>query len=360
MTSKLTEYLQDPFLNRLYSDIRKAGPIKAILVDVTHVCNLRCQGCYFFAEDMDKHKFPEEAEFDAFIEREKARGTNFMTLAGGEPSLILPRVKKLHDNFFITVVTNGIRKIPLKGFEKLFVAVSVWGDHETDKRLRGNGKLDVFAKGLKNYKDDPRVCWYYTLTSGNAGEIESVIEQCVANGNYVIPNFYGDVSGLGASLDHRGGFEQVRREINRMIERYPDKIFCTPYIVEVISTGVLYKEKWGYDVCCSITFDHAKNKERVKNGKPFNPHFRAYNPDLASTRRCCVGEDRDCSTCYDLWAHFSWIMLNMKRHLGSKQEFTNWLTTMYVFYSLNIFSGHQAGSALLPEINKRLRSLPTT
>ena len=28
-------------------------------------------------------------------------------------------------------------------------------------------------------------------------------------------------------------------------------------------------------------------------------------------------------------------MLRMRRHLGSKQEFTNWLTTMYLFYLVN-------------------------
>jgi len=358
MGNVLKEYLQDPFLHRLYSDIRKVGSIKAISVDITHDCNLRCLGCYFFAENMDKNKTPpDEAEFDVFVEREKARGTNFITVIGGEPSLMLDRLEKLYDNFWIVTVTNGLRKIPYKGFENMSIAVSVWGDHETDKKLRGGGKVDVFAEGLKNYKNDPRVGWYYTTTSGHAHEVESVVEQCIENGNHVLFTFYGDISQTGGDVDHHRGFGQVCHEINRMIERYPDRILMTSYMNKVITTGKLYDEKWGYDVCSSITFDNEMNRERVKNGKPYNPHFRAYNPDLKTTRRCCVGEVRDCSNCFDVWAHYSWIMMSMKRHLGSKREFTNWLTTVYLFYMTNWIIDFKEASKLLPEIHKRVSYL---
>ncbi|MCK6626646.1 MAG: radical SAM protein [Anaerolineae bacterium] len=355
MAGQLKEYLQDPFLNQMYSQIRQAGPLKSILVDITHVCNIRCQGCYFFAEEMDKNKAPrDEAEFDAFIEREKARGTNFVSVAGGEPSLMLNRVKKIYDNFWIMVVTNGLRRIPYEGFENMPIAVSVWGDHETDKVLRGSGKRDIFARGLQNYKDDPRVLWYYTTTTGNAHQIEAVVEECVANGNYVLFNFYGDLSHQGGNIDHQRGFEEVRRQINRMIERYPDRILLSSYISQVVSSGRLYNENWGYEVCCSLSADNEINRERLQNGKPYNLHFRAYNPNLTSTRRCCIGEARDCSTCYDVWAHFSWIMLNMKAHVNSKQEFTNWLTTMYLFYLINRIIDFEAGVKLLPQIHQRV------
>jgi hypothetical protein len=358
MAGKLKRYLQDPFLKRLYDDIRKAGSLKAILLDITHACNIRCEGCFFFVEDMDQYKAPkDEAVFDAFIEREKARGTNYMTVVGGEPSLVLHRLKKIYDNFWMIVVTNGLRRIPYEGFENLALAISVWGDHETDRRLRGGGKIDVFARALKNYKDDPRAMWYFTTLAGNAHEIESVVEQCVANGNYVGFNFYGDLAGLGGACDHRQGFDQVRREINRMIDRYPDRIVLTSYMYEVTSTGKLYDEEWGYDVCASVSVNNEKNAERIRNGKPYNPHFRAYNPDLKTTRRCCIGEDRDCSTCLDIWAHTSWIMLNMKRHVGSKQEFTNWLTSLYSFYLVNRVVDFEAGIQLLPEIHRRLSYL---
>lgn len=358
MSKKIKEYLQDPFLNRLYSDIRATGPIRAISVDITHACNIRCRGCYFFEENMDRNKMPvDEAEFDAFVEREKARGTNFITVIGGEPSLALDRVKKLHDNFWVATVTNGLLKIPYEGFENMSIGVSVWGNHETDKKLRGGGKVDIFAQALKNFRDDPRVQWYYSTTPGRADEIESVVERCISNGNYVVFTFYGDISQAGGDLDHRLGFGRVVQEINRMIERYPDRILITSYMCDVITSGQLYDEKWGYEVCSSITFDNEINRKRVENGKPFNKHFRAYNPDLKSTRRCCIGNDRDCSNCFDVWAHFSWIMMNMRRHLGSKQEFSNWLTTVYLFYMINRITDFNNAVKLLPEIHSCSRSL---
>ncbi len=270
---------------------------------------------------------------------------------------MLNRVKKIYDNFQTIVVTNGIRKIPYQGFENMPIAPSVWGDHKTDTMLRGGGKIDVFAKGLKNYKDDPRTIWYYTTTPGKAHEIESVVDQCVANGNYVQFNFYSDLSDLGGDYNHGQGFEEVRRQINKMIERYPDKILTSSYVSQVISSGQLYGQQWGYDTCCSISPNNQANKERIKNGNPYNPHFRAYNPNLTSTRRCCIGENRDCDACFDVWAHFSWIMLHMKKHLGSKQEFTNWLTTMYLFYLINRIVDFEAGVKLLPEIHQRLSYL---
>lgn len=356
MASQLRAFLEDPFLARLYREIRQAGPIRAMSVDLTHRCNLRCAGCYFFAEDMDRRETPRgEAEFEAFLSREHARGTNFVTVIGGEPSLMLNRLRRLAATFRTTVVTNGVRRIPTEGFETMSIGVSVWGDHETDTRLRGGGRRDVFALGLRNYRDDDRATWYYTTTPGNPHEIEPVVEQCVANGNRVLFNFYGDVAGIGGAADHRRGFAEVRREIDRMIERYPERIWLSSYMSRVISTGRLYGERWGYDVCTSVSADHPINRERLANGKPYNPHFRAYNPDLTSTRRCCVGHERDCATCFDVWAHTSWIMLNMRRHLGSKQEFTNWLTTMYLFYLMNRLVDFDAGISLLPEIHRRVR-----
>jgi hypothetical protein len=247
-----------------------------------------------------------------------------------------------------------LRKIPYEGFEKMPIGVAVWGNHETDRRLRGGGKRDIFAQALRNYRDDPRAFWYYTTTPGNAHEIEAVVAQCVDNGNCVLFNFYCDLLGLGGDLDYRHGFAEVRREIDRMIECYPDKILMTSYFSKVVSTGWLYDEHWGYEVCTSISSDNAVNQARIKNGKPYNPHFRAYNADFATTRRCCTGVGRDCASCFDTWEHFSWVMLNMKKHLGSKQEFTNWLATMYLFYFINRVINFAEGIKLLPEIHRRV------
>ena len=355
MAARLRDYLSDPFLGRLYRDVRAAGPLRSISVDLTNVCNLRCQGCYFFAESMDHAAEPQDAtELDAFVAREKSRGTNFVTVVGGEPSLRLDHLKQIYDNFCMNVATNGWIRIPREGFENMPIGISVWGDLDTDRRLRGSEWSDVFLRALTNYRDDPRAFWYYTVTPGNADEIETVVRRVIDNGNYVLFNFYGDIEGYGGELDHRLGFERARLEIDRMIEIYPERILMTSYLNQVVSTGELYDERWGYDVCTSVTADSPVNRERIANGKPVNRHFRAYNADLVTTRRCCTGIDRDCASCFDTWEHFSWIMLSMKRHLGSKQEFTNWLTTMYLFYWINRIVEFETGAELLSEIHRRV------
>ena len=234
------------------------------------------------------------------------------------------------------------------------IGVSVWGGHPTDTELRGYGRVSVFARALENYRKDPRVFWYYTVAPGNAHEIETVVEQCVNNGNYVLFNFYGDLANLGGALNYKLGFAEVRHEINRMIRRYPERILMTSYLSDVVSTGRLYGERWGHSVCTSISPDHEANADRISNGKPFNAHFRAYNADLKTTRRCCTAIDRDCESCFDVWQHFSWIMLNLKKHFASKQEFTRWLTTMYLFYLINRIVDFDSGIQLLPEIHQRV------
>lgn len=350
----LRQYLGDPFLRLLYGEVRQAGPIRSISLDLTHECNLRCTGCYFFAEALDRVPGAGSAEaFRAFIQREVARGTNLITIVGGEPSLVPERLRELRRHFRVTVATNGLRPIPRDGLEDVPIGISVWGEPGTDRTLRGGGRVDVFEQALDHYRDDPRAFWYYTVTSGGWAQIEPVVERCVGNGNSVLFNFYGDVSGQQGPLDHRLGFGEASRQIGRMIDRYPDRILLTRYLGAVVASGRLYDEQWGYDVCTNITADHDVNRDRVASGRPFNPHFRAYNADFTTTRRCCTGHTRDCSSCFDVWERFSWVMLHMRKHMRSKQEFTNWLTTMYLFYFLNRMVDWRRGQEWLPEIHRR-------
>jgi hypothetical protein len=159
--------------------------------------------------------------------------------------LELGRLEKIHAGFWMNVATNGLVPIPRAGFERMPIGISLCGDHETDRRLRGGGTLDVFSRALRNYRD-------------------------------------ADVGGAGGELDHRRGFDRVRREIDRMIERYPDRILMTSYLSQVVASGRLHG----------------------------------------------TGIARDCASCFDTWEHFSWIQLDLKRHLGSAGEFTRWLTTV--------------------------------
>lgn len=346
--ARLSSYLEDPVLGGMYDLVRAAGPVRPISLDLTAKCNLRCTGCYYFAEGMDQvdHRRDDEA-FDALIEAEKARGTNFVTVVGGEPALEPGRLRKLYAQFKINVATNGLIRIPREGLENMPMGVAVWGNRETDARLRGQPGKDLLSTALNNYRDDPRAFFYYTVAPGHANEVEEVVAAIVANGNKILFNYYSDVSRRGGELGHAQGFGAVRRVVDRVIERYPDMIYTTRYLNRVTTLGELMGEAWGYDVCTNLTVDNEINAGRSENGKPYNPHFRAINADFRTTRRCCTGSTRDCDSCFDTWEHFSWIMINMRKHLGSREDFADWLTTMFAFYVVNRLVDVEEGHALL-------------
>ncbi len=353
--SRILEYLSDPFLRRLYQDVKSAGPIRSVSLDITHVCNLRCDGCYFFHEGMDRYATDDEGMLDAWMEQEKARGTNLVTIVGGEPAMVLPRLKKVYDHFKINVATNGIIPIPVEGFENLPIGLALWGDHKTDSKLRIKGKRDLFEIAKKNYRNDTRAFWYYTAAPGHAGQIEPVVEECIQNGNKVLFNYYSDLGERGGALDFRKGFDRVREQIDRVIERYPAMIYTSAYLNRVITTGTLYSEKWGYESCTNLSTNYEGNRERMQTSRPYNKHFRAYNADFSTTRRCCTGSTRSCDSCFDTWEHYSWIMIHLRKHLGSKVEFSNWLFTMYMFYLINRLVDRSNADAILAEIHARER-----
>lgn len=352
MTS-LKKYLEDPFLLNLYENIKTAGPIRSVSLDITHLCNLRCTGCYYFHEDMDRYATHDESLLDQWIISEKERGTNFVTVVGGEPSMSLPRLQKIYHHFKMNVATNGLIKIPYEGFESMPIGVALWGNHKTDSLLRVNGKRDLFSKAKTNYKNDSRAFWYYTVAPGHADQIEQVVDECIQNGNKVLFNYYSDLEMSGGELDYRLGFEKVMDEIEKMIDKYPSMILNTSYLNKVITTGTLYSEKWGYDYCTNVSTNYPGNVERMKSNKPYNKHFRAYHADFVTTRRCCTGIDRSCDSCFDTWEHFSWIMINMRKHLNSKEEFSNWLFAMYSFYLINHLVDTTDENLILKEIHAR-------
>ena len=87
--SRLREYLSDPSMKTMYDMVRAAGAVRPISLDITSKCNLRCTGCYYYAEEMDKINVPrDDRAFDELVRSEKERGTNFVTVVGGEPALV--------------------------------------------------------------------------------------------------------------------------------------------------------------------------------------------------------------------------------------------------------------------------------
>ncbi|HEX2393410.1 MAG TPA: radical SAM protein [Solirubrobacterales bacterium] len=370
MRQRIREYLEDPLIAGLHSEAMEAGSFVPITLDLTHVCQLRCEGCYFFAEQLDNSKAPkEESEFLAFVERERSRGTNFITVIGGEPSLQLERLRILGENFRCATVTNGLRKIPYEGYESMGIAISLWGDHEIDKELRGAGKIDVFARALRHYKDDPRATFYFTVSNANAEGIRSAVEEIVKNGNLVAFSFYEDWSSRGGEYDQTRGYAKAMGEIYRMIDKYPDRILTTSYMAQVASARTMMGLEWGHDTCPVVSSGYNpdldewhgtgywrdRNRSRLRNGNPYYPNHRAVMPDLKSVRRCSVGEESDCSKCHNAYARYMWVMLNRNIHTDTKQDFVNWLTAAWTFCVGTGAVKRERAVELLPQVHELTR-----
>jgi organic radical activating enzyme len=348
----------------------EAGSFTPITLDLTHVCQLRCEGCYFFTEKLDSSKAPkDEGEFIAFVERERSRGTNFITVIGGEPSLQLERLRILGENFRCATVTNGLRRIPYEGYEDMGIAISVWGDHEIDKELRGAGKVDVFARALKHYKDDPRATFYFTVSNANADGIQSAVDEIVANGNLVAFSFYEDWAERGGSYDQTKGYGRAMGEIYAMIDKHPDRILTTAYMAQVASGRTMMGLEWGHGTCPVVSSGYnpeldewhgsdywlETNRSRLRNGMPYYPNHRAVMPDLKSVRRCSVGEESDCSKCHNAYARYMWVMLNRNIHTDTKQDFVNWVTSAWTFCVGTGAVSRDRALELLPQVHELTR-----
>jgi len=352
--SKLKTYLRDPLSAELMAALKAAPPMKSALLDITHKCNLRCVGCYYFTEGMDAHrKERDDGKFLAWVEAEAARGTNMLNVVGGEPALEVDRLRVLAEHFHLIVVTNGTMPLPMKGLEDVRVAVSFWGDEKQDLQLRGRGKSRIFDQALEHFRDDPRAGFYYTTVPGFSEGIRPASERIIENGNFIAYNFYGDLTSLGGRYDHRGGFADVAAAIDAVRDDHPEWVLSSPYTNRVISTRELLGETWGYDQCPSLTYDHPENQDRITHGKKYPTKFRAYNADLTTTRRCCVGSARDCDTCTDLWATSGWVQAGFRRHLRSEQDFIHWLGSTVIFYMQTGMLDYRIHRHLLPQLYAR-------
>ncbi|MCK5568230.1 MAG: radical SAM protein, partial [Spirochaetes bacterium] len=147
--------------------------IRSSIYDVTNRCNLRCRGCFFFSSG--EHKAADEEmdikRWEEFIEKEKEQNINLAILIGGEPTLYLDRVDAFYKRLPTFCASNGLIKVPRDRFPDMMVGISLWGDEEDEKVLRGK---DTFAISSKNYEGDAYTYYLYTITPRQVGKIERV------------------------------------------------------------------------------------------------------------------------------------------------------------------------------------------
>ena len=328
---KTVSSLLDDHWYARYKRISKLN-IRSSIYDVTNRCNLRCKGCFFFSSG--EHKAAEEemdiTRWEAFIDKEKARGVNLAILIGGEPTLCLDRVEAFYRRLPTFCATNGIIKVPRDRFPDMMIGISLWGDEEDEKVLRGK---DAFSISSRNYAGDPCTYYLYTITPKQLGKTDRIIRKIRDAGLKVHMQLLSNDEGVDGFHWRPEELTQIRAEMDEALDRYPETVISSRYYHEIITTGKMLGRDFGWMECPSVTdpLDRRDPKPRRL------VNFIRWASDLKTMHRCCTSETRDCSTCKDGAAHMSWVMVNKRAHMRSTQDLQNWIEVYEMFAKLYQF-----------------------
>ncbi len=305
--------------------------IRSSIYYVTNTCNLRCKGCFFFSSD--EHLTGEQKDVGAwqdFVDAEMARGVNLAILIGGEPSLFLGRVEAFYKRLPTFCASNGLVKVPRDRFPDMMVGISLWGDAETEKSLRGR---DAFAISSKHYSGDPYVYYLYTITSQQLGKVEHMVRRIRDIGlkvHFQLLSNDEEADGFSWSPEQ---LIDVRGEMDDLLGRYPDTVISSRYYHQVLTTGTLLGRPFGWDECPSVSETHDNRDPQPRR----LIRFRRWAADLKTTHRCCTSATRDCRTCKDGAAHMSWVMVNKRAHIRTPEDLQNWIEVYEMFAKLYRF-----------------------
>jgi len=328
---KTVSSLLDDHWYARYKKISKLN-IRSSIYDVTNRCNLRCKGCFFFSSG--EHKVAQEemdiARWEAFVDKETERGVNLAILIGGEPTLCLDRVEAFYKRLPTFCATNGIIKVPRDRFPDMMVGISLWGDEADEKLLRGK---DAFSISSKNYEGDPHAYYLYTITPKQLGKTERIIKKIRDAGLKVHMQLLSNDEGVDGFSWQPAELEQIRQEMDEVLDRYPETVVSSKYYHEIITTGKMLGRPFGWMECPSVT----EPLDKREPGPRRLTHFIRWASDLKTMHRCCTSETRDCSTCKDGAAHMSWVMVNKRAHMKSTRDLQNWIEIYEMFAKLYQF-----------------------
>jgi len=314
-----------------YKHISKLN-IRSSIYDVTDRCNLRCKGCFFFSSG--EHEVAREekelGKWEQFIDKEMARGVNLAILIGGEPTLCPDRIEAFYRRLPSFCATNGQIKVDRARFPDLMVGISLWGDEEDEKILRGK---DTFAVSSRNYAGDAYAYYLYTITPKQLGKTEKIIRKIKDVGLKVHMQLLSNDEGVDGFFWQPEELVAIRAEMDAMLDSYPETVISSKYYHQIITTGRMAGRPFGWLECPSVTEPLDKRQPQPKR----LIGFIRWASDLRTMHRCCTSETRDCRTCKDGAAHMSWVMVNKRAHMDKATDLQNWIEVYEMFAKLYRF-----------------------
>ena len=341
---RLRALSDDPDLRRRFDQLKRlGGTIRSSEYHLTNACNIRCEGCWFFAYDFQKqsHEASDLAVWEKFAKDQAARGVTAALLIGGEPTLHLDRVACFVDAMdHVTISSNGLKPFPSDGFESVAVALTLFGGAAQDDQMRaikpnGDRFSGLFQTALGNYKDDPRATFIYALDELSPESIEPTVHRIADNGNLVSFNYYTPY-GLDAGTVDADSGERLIEEATRVAELYPETVLSHPYYIRALVSGKTEWGHFGYESCPSISVDNPVHYDRLQNGNPVLPGFNAYAADAEKLSFCCTSGH--CDGCRDSQAVHSWLMTNVRKFLRMEGGVRLWVEVSESYWKQFVWS----------------------
>ena len=349
-----TRLLDNPELAQRYRKVKPFFYMKESAYDVTSVCQLRCDGCYYFEGPKSLVRDNRDPQaWRAFFEDEKTRGITYVVLAGAEPSLVPGILQACYDVIpFGSIASNGLR--PIDASVRYRIHLSVWGDSTGDPVYRkyagGQAGPDCLSAQLKNYHNDDRAIFVYTFNGLNIDQVDEVARRVTGEGHPLTFNVFSAPNASNSSLRLNDELRRTRDKMTEMMDRY---------------TGVLYSRYNAAVHTHSKSLHHLfgciypraqMTATQVQGG--LGDTFRSYRADLTHSREsdCCV-PDTDCADCRHYAAGSAIVSSQLFSHGASEQTFRAWLDYVDTYLAVwvlgykkgeNLYTG--SGEDILPAV----------
>ncbi len=324
-----------PAIRERWEKIRRFFFLRESTYDLTNRCNIRCEGCYYYAgEKQFAEENLDEDAWQALMLAEKKRGITFAVLAGAEPSLV-PQLCRICAATIAhgAIATNGLKALPRDIDYRIHI--SVWGNDRTSKELRKAGEMLV--RQIANYRDDPRAVFVYTFTPDNISEAREVTELLARSGQQITFNMFSAPVGYTGPLRHTPeSLARTAEMMRQLLEEYPHNVLFSAYNI------VAHTHRQGLDALFSCTYPRRNPSTAIGLGRS----FRQYRTDLAWDRAaaCCV-PDTDCADCRHYAAGSAIVTSRMFRHATDQETFAAWLDYVDTYLAVWV-RGYEKGPNL--------------
>ncbi|GLK75867.1 hypothetical protein GCM10008171_11210 [Methylopila jiangsuensis] len=212
------------------------------------------------------------------------------------------------------------------------IHISVWGLGEQGAKLRG---ADVFTKALRNYRDDPRATFIFTLNSGNLESAPEFVRICADAGVRVSFSHFSPTLEYGRRLVET---QAARNDYFRFSSTSDNLMLDGDGLTraqELITAALDAHPE-------TVVYSHAFNRwihrpEGVyevdpDTGMPSNcgsrvtAHYRHFHTDMsdAGDAKCCT-PNIDCRNCRLYAQSLSSALHRMREFTGSADDFSDWL-----------------------------------